>query len=66
MRQLHSSRSDRESTFKQQFSGNHEISAVIEHILTVAQSFGSQDYNNKFLMTILRLTCVLFCENEQT
>ena len=29
-------------------------------------SFGSQDYYNKSLMTILGLAGVLFCENEQT
>ena len=32
----------------------------------IALSFGSQDYYNKSLMTILGLTCVLFCDHEQT
>ena len=43
-----------------------EMTGVIHYILTSAQSFGSQDYCNKSLMTIRRLTGVLFCENEQT
>ena len=43
-----------------------EMTAVIQHILTSAQSLGSQDYYNKVLMTILRIAGVLFCENEQT
>ena len=38
---------------------------VIQYILTAAQSFGSQDYYRKSRMTILGLTGVLFCENEQ-
>ena len=42
------------------------MTAVTQYILTAAQSFGSQDYYNKFLMTILWLAGVLFCENEQT
>ena len=41
-----------------------EITAVIQDISTSAQSFGSQDYQNKSLMTILGLADVLFCENE--
>ena len=32
------------------------------HILTSAKLFGSQDYYNKSLMTILGLACVLFCK----
>ena len=43
-----------------------EITAVIQYILTSAQSFGSQDYYNKSLMTILVLAGVLFRETEQT
>ena len=43
-----------------------EMTTVIQYILTSAQSFGSQDSDNKFLMTMLRLAGVLFCENEQT
>ena len=43
-----------------------EMTAVIQYILTAAQPFGSQDYYNKFPMTILGLAGVLFCENEQT
>ena len=34
--------------------------------MTAAQSFGSPDYYNISLMTILGLAGVLFCENEQT
>ena len=36
------------------------MTAVIQYILTSAQSFGSQD--NKSLMTILGLAGVLFCK----
>ena len=43
-----------------------EMTAVIQYILTSAQSFGPQDYYNKFLMMILGLAGVLFFENEQT
>ena len=43
-----------------------DIAAVIQYILTSAQSFGSPDYYNKSLMTILGLAGVLLCENEQT
>ena len=43
-----------------------ETTAVIQYILTSAQSFGSQDCYNKSLMTILGPAGVLFCENEQT
>ena len=32
-----------------------EMAAVIQYVLTSAQSFGSQDYYNKSLMTILGL-----------
>ena len=42
------------------------MTAVIQYISTSAQSFGSQDYYNKSLITILGLAGVLFCENEQT
>ena len=54
--------SDSESILQQQFSENHGI----QYSLISAQSFGSQDYYNKSLMTILGLASVLFCENEQT
>ena len=43
-----------------------EIAAVILHILTAAESFGSQGYYNKSLTMILGPAGVLFCENEQT
>ena len=43
-----------------------EMTAVIHYNLTSAQSFGSQVYYNKCLMTILGLAGVLFCKNEQT
>ena len=43
-----------------------KITAVIQYILTSAESFGSQDHYNKSLMTVLGLAGVLFCENEQT
>ena len=42
-----------------------EMTAVIQYILTSTQSFGSQDYYNKSLMTILGLAGVLFWENQQ-
>ena len=44
-----------------------EMTAVIQHILTAIQSFGSQDCYKKShrRMTILGLAGVLFCENEQ-
>ena len=42
-----------------------EMKAAIQYILTAAQSLGSQDYYKKCRMTILGLTGVLFCENEQ-
>ena len=38
-----------------------EMTAVIQYILTSAQSFGSQDYYNKSIMTIVGLAGVLFC-----
>ena len=41
------------------------MTAAIQHILTAAQSLGSQIYYKKSRMTILGLTGVLFCENEQ-
>ena len=37
-----------------------EITAVIQYILTAAQSFGSQYYHTKCLMTILGLACVFY------
>ena len=42
-----------------------EMTDVIQYILTSVQSFGSQDYHNNSLMTILGLAGILFCENEQ-
>ena len=51
------------------FGETMEITAVvIQYILTVAQSFGSQDYNHKSLMMIhvVGLAALLFGENEQT
>ena len=42
-----------------------DITAAIQHILTAAQSLGSQVYYKKSRMTILGLAGVLFCENEQ-
>ena len=39
-----------------------EMTAVIQYILTSVQSFGSQYYYNKSLMTILGLAGVLFCK----
>ena len=39
-----------------------EMTALIQYILTSAQSFGSQDYYNKSLMTILGLAGLLFCK----
>ena len=41
-----------------------KMTAVIQYILTAAQSFGSQDYCKRSRMTILGLAYVLFCENE--
>ena len=41
------------------------MTAAIQHILTAAQSLGSQDYYKKSRMTILGLAGELFCENEQ-
>ena len=38
------------------------MTVVIQDILTSAQSFGSQDYHNKSLMTILGIVGVLFCK----
>ena len=38
------------------------MTAIIPYILTSAQSFGSQDYYTKSIMTLLWLACVLFCE----
>ena len=43
-----------------------EMTAVIQYILTSARSFGSQDYYNNSLMTILGIASLLFCENEET
>ena len=39
-----------------------EVTAVIQYILTSAQSFGSQDYYDKSLMTLLGLAGALFCK----
>ena len=50
------------------FSSNslvRTITAAIQYILAVASSFGSQDYHNNSLMTILGIACILFDENEQ-
>ena len=42
-----------------------EMTAAIQHILTAAQSLGSQNYSTKSRMTILGLAGVLFCKHEQ-
>ena len=42
-----------------------EKTAAIQHILTAAQSLGSQDYYKKTRMTIHGLAGVLLCQNEQ-
>ena len=42
-----------------------DMTAAIQHILTAAQSLGSQVYYKKSQMTILGLAGVLFCKNEQ-
>ena len=42
-----------------------EMTAVIQYILTAAQSLGPQDCYKKSQMTIFGLAGVLFCENEQ-
>ena len=42
-----------------------DITPVIQYISTAAQSLGSQVYYKKSRMTILGLSCVLFCEKEQ-
>ena len=42
-----------------------EMTAVIQYILTAAQSSDSQDYYKKSRMRIFGLAGVLFCENEQ-
>ena len=42
-----------------------DMTAAVQHILTAAQSLGSQVYYKKFQMMILGLAGVLFCENEQ-
>ena len=52
------------------FSGNNlvntmEMTTAIRYILTATQSLGSQVYDKKSQMTILRLAGVLLCENEQ-
>ena len=41
-----------------------DMMAAIQHILTAAQSLGSQVYYKKSRMTIFGLASVLFCENE--
>ena len=43
-----------------------EITAIVQYILTVAQSFRSQDYYSKPLVMIVGLAGVLFYKNEQT
>ena len=52
--------------FRNSLAKIRETTAVIQYILTSAQSFGSQGYCNKSLMAILGLAGVLFSENEQT
>ena len=42
-----------------------DMTAVIQYILTAAESLGFQVYYKKSRMTILGLAGVLFCENEQ-
>ena len=42
-----------------------DMTAAIQYILTAAQSLDSQVYYKRSRMTILGLTGVLFCENEQ-
>ena len=42
-----------------------DITADIQYILTAALFLGSQVYYKKSRMTILGLSGVLFCENEQ-
>ena len=54
--------SNSESILHQQFGKTQETTAVIQYILTSAQSFGSQYYYNKSLMTILGLAGILFCK----
>ena len=41
------------------------MTAVIQYILTAAQTIGSQDYYKKSGMAVLRLAGLLFYENEQ-
>ena len=41
-----------------------DMTAAFQHILTTAQSLGSQVYYKKSRMTIRGLAGVLFCENE--
>ena len=43
------------------FVNTMDMTAAIKHILTAAQSLGSQDYYRKSRMTILGLGGVLFC-----
>ena len=42
-----------------------EMADLIQYILTTAQSFGSQDYNNKSLHMTFGLAGLLLLENEQ-
>ena len=42
-----------------------DMTAAVQHIVTAAQSLGSQVYYKRSRMTILGLAGVLFCENEQ-
>ena len=51
-----------------EFSSNSSVNAMdmtadIQHILTAAQSLGSQVYYKKSRITIPRLAGVIFCEN---
>ena len=57
---------DTESISRNTLVKTMEMTAVIQYILTAAQSFDCRDYFNKFLMTIGGLAGVLFFENEQT
>ena len=48
--------------YRKNLAKTQETTAVIQYILTSAQSFGSQGYYNKSLITILGLAGVLFCK----
>ena len=47
------------------FVNTMDMMAVIQYILTAAQSLGSQVYCKRSRMTILGLAGVLFCKNDQ-